>query len=270
MGSDMFYRIIRPLLFALSPEYSHDLTLQILKALHTFKAFDIIKTKPFSYEVKYFGLTFPNPIGLAAGLDKDGECIPVWKALGFGFIEVGTVTPKPQSGNVKPRLFRLEKDAALINRMGFNNKGIDNLIARLKGINIDCPIGVNIGKNRDTPLEMATEDYLHSYQKVYPYADYVTVNLSSPNTPGLKNLQHGEQLKKIIIPLKQAQYHLTEQYNKKVPILVKISPDLSTTELHSVVDNLVSLEVEGIIATNTTIRRDPALHSRHSKEEGGL
>ncbi|MFI4937600.1 MAG: quinone-dependent dihydroorotate dehydrogenase [Candidatus Berkiellales bacterium] len=265
----MWYRFIRPLLFALDPELSHDFTLNALKLLHAMGGFrQSALSSPHS--IHCMGLTFANPIGLAAGLDKNGICLPIWQALGFGFVEVGTVTPKPQVGNPKPRLFRLISDRALINRMGFNNKGVDSLVDQLKIYRLTCPIGVNIGKNKDTSLTDAPLDYRDCFEKVYPYADYVTVNLSSPNTPGLRALQHGEMLKAILLPLKETQQVLSDQYQKKVPLVVKISPDLQAEEIKMIVEDLMNLGVEGIIATNTTLQRPSFLQDRHAKEEGGL
>lgn len=265
----MWYSLIRPLLFSLDPEFSHNLTLGTLKLMHQLGAFRQ-KPVPTKNAITCFGLHFPNKVGLAAGLDKNGECIPAWSALGFGFVEVGTVTPKGQIGNPKPRLFRLPISHALINRMGFNNKGVDYLIQKLKKYPISCPIGINIGKNRDTSLENAALDYLHCFQKVYTYADYVTVNLSSPNTPGLKSLQHGDMLKSIINPLIEERKKQSDMTQKNVPIVVKISPDLESDEIKAIVDLLVALNIDGVIATNTTIKRDSTLKDKDLKEEGGL
>lgn len=257
------------MLFSLEPEKAHRVVLTALKLLQTFK---LLPNKPPQtwQPCTLFGLSFPNPVGLAAGLDKNGECLRAWQALNFGFIEVGTVTPKAQPGNPSPRLFRLIEDYALINRMGFNNKGIDALIEKIKRFSLHCPLGVNIGKNRDTPLQDALTDYLISYQKVYPYADYVTVNLSSPNTPGLTSLQNEEALKKLVQGLKNEQTRLQDKYHKNVPLLVKVSPDLAVEDIHKVVHTLVTLQVEGIIATNTTLKRSPYLQSREAYQEGGL
>ncbi|MBI2792234.1 MAG: quinone-dependent dihydroorotate dehydrogenase [Gammaproteobacteria bacterium] len=265
----MLYSLVRPLLFLLEPEFSHDLTLSTLKVLQTLGAFPQ-SSFTSSNTIQCFGLNFPNPVGLAAGLDKNGECIRAWGSYGFGFIEVGTVTPKAQSGNVKPRLFRLKKNQALINRMGFNNKGIDYLIENLKKFPMNCPVGANIGKNRDTSLHLAHEDYLHCFQKVYSHADYVTINISSPNTPGLKSLQHGEMLKSIIGPIMIERERQSDKINKSIPIVVKISPDLELDELKAIIDDLISLKVDGVIATNTTVTRDNLLNDKDVKEEGGL
>lgn len=265
----MLYKAIRPLLFAVDPECSHDATLSLLKSLHQIGLFK--HPKPITQNsVECFGLSFANPLGLAAGLDKNAECIPAWAAMGFGFIEVGTITPKPQFGNPKPRLFRLPEDQAIINRMGFNNKGVDYLVKRLQQVRPTCPLGVNIGKNKDTEIKEAWQDYVYCYEKVYPYADYVTVNISSPNTPELRKLQQGELLKSILTPLRELQKSLIQKYHKKVPILVKIAPDLSMSELQALLDDLLSLKIEGIIATNTTVERPNSLQNSHAQEIGGL
>lgn len=265
----MFYKAVRPLLFACDAEVSHDLTIWSLKTLNQLGMFR--GAKPIArHPVTCFNLSFANPLGLAAGLDKNGECIPAWSAMGFGFVEVGTVTPRPQAGNPKPRLFRLPKNAAIINRMGFNNKGVDSLVASLQATKRSCPIGVNIGKNKDTSLADAWQDYVHCYQKVYQYADYITVNISSPNTPELRKLQQGEMLKSILLPLKHEQKVLADKFQKAVPILVKIAPDLAQDELLALLDDLVLLQIEGIIASNTTIERPSYLQQLHRDESGGL
>ncbi|MCS5711849.1 quinone-dependent dihydroorotate dehydrogenase [Candidatus Berkiella aquae] len=265
----MLYKAVRPLLFACDAEVSHEVTLWTLKKLGQFGFFN--HAKPLSqHPVTCFNLTFANPLGLAAGLDKNADCIPAWSAMGFGFVEVGTVTPKPQLGNPKPRLFRLANHSAIINRMGFNNKGVDYLVSRLQQMQATCPIGVNIGKNKDTELNNAWQDYVTCYQKVYPFADYVTVNISSPNTPELRKLQQGDLLKSILVPLKHEQRLLAEKYHKAVPILVKIAPDLTDDELFTLLDDLLALQIEGIIASNTTIERPAYLKSPQRDEVGGL
>lgn len=218
-----------------------------------------------------FGLQFSNPVGLAAGLDKDALAVTGLARLGFGFVEVGTVTPKPQPGNPAPRLFRLTKDQALINRMGFNNQGLDAMVPRLRALReqgklLDTRLGVNIGKNKVTELADAKSDYLQCFQAVAPYADYITVNLSSPNTPGLRSLQSPESLQVLLEPLKELQQ---SQAQMAVPILVKIAPDLMAEDVELIAQTLVALEIDGVIATNTTISR-PDLHSVHRDEAGGL
>ncbi len=264
------YGLAQTALFQLDAELSHELTMWFLKNsqdnfLRSFYAQNIPNNP-----VEVFGLQFPNPVGLAAGLDKNGECINAFDAMGFGFVEVGTVTPKPQAGNDKPRLFRIKDAKGIINRMGFNNKGVDYLIDQVKQSSFNGVLGINIGKNKVTPEEHALDDYLHCLEKVYPHASYITVNISSPNTPGLRNLQYGEALDKLLDGLKQGQTKLTDQHGKKVPLLVKIAPDLSVEEIQSISDSLRRAEIEGVIATNTTISRDDVEGLQHSKEAGGL
>lgn len=263
-----WYHLIRPALFALNPEVAHDVTLMLLRAMQRFTLPKV--TLPPLAPVKCFGLTFPNPIGLAAGLDKNAECIPVWQALGFGFIEIGTVTPRPQAGNVKPRLFRLKPDGALINRMGFNNKGVDYIVDRLKITSRNCPLGANIGKNKDTSLERAKEDYLQCLKKLAPFVDYITINVSSPNTPGLRNLQDAELLTELLQPLLYEAQRFSDQTGKALPMLVKLAPDLAVNELQQLALRLVSLKVAGVIVTNTTLARPAHLLSSYAQEAGGL
>jgi len=220
--------------------------------------------------VLLWGLRFPNPVGLAAGLDKNADYIDVLGNLGFGFIEVGTVTPLPQDGNSQPRLFRLADDLAIINRMGFNNKGVDHVVEQLKKRKWHGIAGVNIGKNRATPVEKAVDDYLVCLRKVYPVADYVVVNLSSPNTPGLRNLQFGEQLDALLAALKAAQAQLQADHKKRVPLLVKIAPDLTEDEVSAMAAAFQKHRIEGVIATNTTLDRPGVEDSLHGNEAGGL
>ena len=216
------------------------------------------------------GIEFPNRVGLAAGLDKNGEHIDALAACGFGFVEIGTVTPKPQPGNDKPRLFRLVQDRAIINRMGFNNHGVDYLVERVQRSQRNCVLGINIGKNKLTPNEHAVDDYVACLQKVYPHADYVVVNISSPNTPGLRELQHGDALRSLLLALKQEQSKLQRQHTRYVPLLVKIAPDLSDTEIESLAAIFIELGVDGVIATNTTNARTGLTHSELATEQGGL
>ena len=212
------------------------------------------------------GLKFKNPIGVAAGLDKNGDYIDALAKLGFGFIEIGTITPKPQAGNPKPRLFRLPQSRAIINRMGFNNKGIDVLIANVKKARYKGILGINIGKNASTPIENALDDYLICLQKSYPYASYITINISSPNTVGLRDLQHGEFLNHLLSGLKAEQTRLSDQYGRYVPLLVKVSPDLDHAEIHDLAATILRHQIDGVIATNTTISRETV----NSQETGGL
>jgi dihydroorotate dehydrogenase len=216
------------------------------------------------------GLNFPNPVGLAAGMDKNAEYIDSLAALGFGFIEVGTVTPRPQSGNPKPRLFRLPRAGAVINRMGFNNQGVDQLVKNIQQASFGGLIGINIGKNFDTPLEKAVDDYLVCLHKVYAVADYVTVNISSPNTPGLRQLQLGEELERLLSALKNAQLQLAKVHKKYVPLVVKIAPDLSDAELVAIANQLLASQIDGVIATNTTLSRVGVENQPSANEMGGL
>ncbi|AWB67569.1 quinone-dependent dihydroorotate dehydrogenase [Saccharobesus litoralis] len=264
------YNILRSLLFTQDAEWSHEFTINTLKKLggtgFDFLYQQTLRDKP----VECFGLQFKNPVGLAAGLDKNGECIDAFAAMGFGFIEVGTVTPRPQPGNDKPRIFRLPEAHAIINRMGFNNHGVDYLVENVKAAKYDGILGINIGKNKDTPEENAKDDYLHCLDKVYEHASYVTVNISSPNTPGLRNLQYGDALNELLGSIKERQGELAQQYHKQVPILVKIAPDMSDEETQQVAETLIANQIEGVIATNTTLARDKVAHLQHGNEMGGL
>lgn len=216
------------------------------------------------------GITFPNPIGLAAGLDKNGEYIDALGRLGFGFIEIGTVTPRAQPGNPAPRLFRLPEVAGIINRMGFNNKGVDYLVEQVKQSTYKGVLGINIGKNFDTAVENAVDDYLICLRKVYQYADYITVNISSPNTPGLRSLQAGDELDKLLTLLKQEQGELESEHGKYVPLAVKVAPDLSDDEIKDISRVLRKNNIDGLIATNTTLARDKVSDLKHGSEQGGL
>ncbi|RZA13367.1 MAG: quinone-dependent dihydroorotate dehydrogenase, partial [Lysobacteraceae bacterium] len=218
-----------------------------------------------------FGLTFENPVGLAAGLDKNGAHVDALLALGFGFVEVGTVTPRPQPGNPKPRMFRLPRQQAVINRLGFNNEGVDALVRNVeRARRRNGLLGINIGKNKDTPNESAEADYLHCLRKVYPLADYVTVNISSPNTAGLRELQEEQALRRLVSTLREEQEALAARHGKRVPMLVKIAPDLSENDIDAAGRVLGDLGVDGVIATNTTIARDGVEGARHADETGGL
>jgi dihydroorotate dehydrogenase len=216
------------------------------------------------------GIDFPNSLGLAAGLDKNGECINAFAAMGFGFIEVGTVTPRPQAGNPKPRIFRLPEANAVINRMGFNNKGVDYLVSQVRSAKFSGVLGINIGKNKDTPEEKAKDDYIHCMQKVYDFASYITINISSPNTPGLRSLQYGDALNELLSALKAEQAQLAKQYNKYVPIAVKIAPDLTEDEVSSIAISLIDNNIDGVIATNTTLSREGVEGLEFGNEQGGL
>lgn len=265
----MYYEFIKKFLFRLSPETAHHFVLKSLKLAYTLGLSTLYPTLPDS-PVTVCGLTFKNPIGLAAGLDKNGEYIDALAALGFGFIEVGTVTRLPQVGNPPPRLFRLPEQQAIINRMGFNNKGVDYLVEQLKNIRYRGILGINIGKNRDTANEQAVAEYVYCFRRVYSYASYITINISSPNTKGLRDLQQGEMLSALLSALKQEQQVLSELQKKYVPLFVKIAPDLSETELQHLADVMLAEKIDGIIATNTTIHRDGVEASPCANEAGGL
>jgi len=254
------------LLFTLPPETAHSLALNTLKFLYKFKFNKQISYKPCTV----MGLYFPNPVGLAAGLDKNAEYIDCLAGLGFGFIEVGTVTPEAQPGNPKPRLFRLGKNQAIINRMGFNNHGIDRLLKNVKAAKFKGILGINIGKNFNTPIEEAIDDYLIGLEKAYPFADYITVNISSPNTPGLRQLQQADQLDSMLKALKAAQQELASKHNKYVPLVVKIAPDLTEQEVKDIANTLLASKIDGVIATNTTLSRDNLIPETHINKTGGL
>lgn len=251
-------------------ERSHDLSMGFLKRsqhnlLRNFYA-QALPKKP----IKCMGLTFDNPIGLAAGLDKNAECIDAFSAMGFGYIEVGTTTPRAQLGNEKPRLFRLPEHQSIINRMGFNNKGVDYLVEQVKASQYSGVLGINIGKNKDTPEENAIDDYLICMRKVYELASYITINISSPNTPGLRNLQYGEVLISLLSRLKEEQALLHKACGKYVPLAVKIAPDNSNEEIQNIANALLDTEMDAVIATNTTLARDAVSNHKFGNEMGGL
>lgn len=266
----MFYSAIRKVFFKFDPEAIHELTIKGFKATGATPLNILYKQTVPNKPVEVMGIKFPNPVGLAAGLDKNGECIKAFEALGFGFIEVGTVTPRPQPGNDKPRIFRLPEANAIINRMGFNNKGVDYLVDQVIKANYSGVLGINIGKNKDTPDENAKDDYIHCMRKVYDYATYITVNISSPNTPGLRSLQYGDALNELLSALKAEQTTLAEQYGKYVPVAVKIAPDLNAEEVTSIAECLIANNIDGVIATNTTLARDKVSHLPFGNEQGGL
>ncbi|GAA6133618.1 quinone-dependent dihydroorotate dehydrogenase [Oceaniserpentilla sp. 4NH20-0058] len=264
------YTLLRKLLFKINAETSHELTLDMLGAAKRLGLLSFFAPKVADQPVEVLGLTFKNPVGLAAGLDKNGDYIDALGSLGFGFIEIGTITPRPQAGNPKPRLFRLPEHQAIINRMGFNNKGVDHLVEQVKKSNYTGVLGINIGKNFDTSVEDANQDYLICLEKVYEYADYITVNISSPNTPGLRTLQFGESLTSLLSELKQAQLKLEKQHGQYTPILVKIAPDMNEEETQMVAKTLIETQMDGVIATNTTLERDAVAGHKFAAEAGGL
>jgi dihydroorotate dehydrogenase len=264
------YTFLRDILFSLDAERSHDLSMGFLKhSQHNFLNRLYAQKLP-PKPVQVLGMSFPNPVGLAAGLDKNGECIDAFAAMGFGFIEIGTVTPRPQPGNDKPRLFRLPQSQAIINRMGFNNKGVDYLVEQVRQAEYQGILGINIGKNKNTAEERALDDYILCLDKVYEHASYVTINISSPNTPGLRNLQYGEALDSLLRGLKLQQEKLAQRHGKYVPVLVKIAPDLSDEELQDIARSLMQSGMDGVIATNTTLSREKVKGQQHARESGGL
>lgn len=268
------YQIIRKLLFLLSPETAHHITLVSLSVLDSLGVLKLTKVKDVSQaSVTVMGIRFPNKVGLAAGLDKNGEYIKPLANLGFGFIEIGTVTPRAQDGNPAPRLFRLPQAKAIINRMGFNNHGIDYLIANVKTARksgFKGVIGINIGKNFDTAVEDATEDYLIGLRAAYLHADYITINISSPNTPGLRTLQYGEELNQLLSAIKAEQLRLETEHKRYIPIAVKVAPDLNAEEIEEISKTLLKNKVDALIATNTTLSRDAVASLKHGDEMGGL
>jgi dihydroorotate dehydrogenase len=269
----MYTQVIRPLLFRLPPETAHQLTLKLISASGRISPITSLLQRHFRVEpdpIHLFGLTFRNRVGLAAGYDKDAEAVPGLSALGFGHIEVGTITPKPQSGNPKPRVFRLVEDLAVINRMGFPGKGAQYCFQQLINIKARATIlGVNIGKNKDTPFEDSAKDYTDLIHLFAPQADYFTINISSPNTVGLRDLQHKEHLETLLSEIISARHELFLNKRRTLPILVKLAPDLTTQQLDEALDVILSKGIDGVIATNTTLSRTD-LRSEHSCESGGL
>ena len=264
------YNLARQLLFKLSPETSHDLSLDLIGAGGRLGLNGLLCKAPARLPVTVMGLDFPNPVGLAAGLDKNGAAIDGFAQLGFGFVEIGTVTPRPQPGNPEPRIFRLPEAQAIINRMGFNNLGVDHLLARVQAARYSGILGINIGKNFDTPVERAVDDYLICLDKVYEHASYVTVNVSSPNTPGLRSLQFGDSLKQLLEALQLRQNELTQRHGKRVPLAIKIAPDMTDEETVLVAQALLETGMDAVIATNTTLSRTGVEGMEHGDEAGGL
>ena len=264
------YAVLRTALFLLPPETAHDLSLTAISLVQRLGLSRLLGAPPPADPRQVMGIEFPNPVGLAAGLDKNARHIDGLAALGFGFVEVGTVTPKAQPGNPKPRMFRLPAAQAIINRMGFNNDGIEALVANIQRSRYRGVLGINIGKNKDTAAERAVDDYLYCLRAVYPYASYITVNLSSPNTPGLRDLQFGEPLRQLLVQLKQAQAELAAEHERYVPMAVKIAPDMAAEDIREVAAALLDNGIDGLIATNTTIARDAVKAQPHGNEAGGL
>ncbi|MHB8534551.1 MAG: quinone-dependent dihydroorotate dehydrogenase [Sulfuricaulis sp.] len=275
MATRALYRLLRPLLFWLPAETSHRLIFSLLDLLYRLPGAGSVTRALFTRRipalpVTVMGLHFPNPVGLAAGLDKNAEHLGPLADFGFGHIELGTVTPRPQPGNLRPRLFRLPRHAALINRMGFNNVGVEKFLDHLAKQVKHCPIGINIGKNRDTPVERAVEDYLAALRAVYVHADYVAVNISSPNTAGLRDLQNRDQLEELLRALKAEQSTLAEKHGRYVPIALKIAPDLDDAQIAAIAGLVLDYKFDAVIATNTTITRPVLGQEPLSHQTGGL
>ena len=265
------YSLARPFLFGLDAERGHSLGLKAIEMAYRTGTSPLLARPVAPMPTKAMGLTFPNPVGLAAGLDKNGAYIDALLALGFGFVEIGTVTPRPQPGNPKPRMFRLPQHQAVINRLGFNNEGVDVLVRNVERARRKHGLlGINIGRNKDTSNERAAADYLYCLERVYPLADYITVNISSPNTAGLRELQEEQSLRRLVGCLREAQERLASQHGKRVPVLVKIAPDLADADIDAVARVLADMGVDGVVATNTTVARTAVQGDRHAGEVGGL
>jgi len=264
----MLYRAVRPLLFALDPETAHCLSLASLDALTRLGA--AVVSAPPRIPVRVMGLDFPNPVGLAAGMDKNGEHIDGLAAFGFGFLEVGAVTPRPQPGNPRPRLFRLPEAEALINRLGFNNGGVDALVENIRRSRYRGILGVNVGRNFDTPNDRAVEDYVACLRKVYAHASFVTANISSPNTKDLRALQRSDGLDGLLVALTAERDRLARQHGKRVPLAVKVAPDLDEAAIEAIADRVAARGIDAVIATNTTVSREGVEHLAASREQGGL
>ena len=267
------YSLLRPWLFCLDPEQAHNLTLSNLDRAQRWGLLERLMSKPVADPLTVCGITFANPVGLAAGLDKDGKHIDALAALGFGFLEIGTVTPRPQPGNPKPRMFRLSEAQALINRMGFNNDGVDACVTRVRSSRFwqqGGVLGMNIGKNASTPIEDAASDYILAMEAVYEIASYITVNISSPNTKNLRALQGEAMLRSLLSSLDEARKRLSDRYSVRKPLFLKIAPDLDSTDINLIADLSMEFGIDAIIATNTTIARDAVQGMEHCEEAGGL
>ena len=264
------YFLAKKVLFCFNPENAHHISMYMLNIGHKLGLLRLFFGRKPATPVNIMGIDFPNTVGLAAGLDKNGDYFNALGDLGFGFIEIGTITPVAQPGNPAPRLFRLVNERAIINRMGFNNHGVEKLVANVKKRTYDGVLGINIGKNKVTAEEDALSDYEKGMDAVYEYADYIAINVSSPNTPGLRNLQFGDVFNELLAGIKVRQAELEKKHNKYVPVAVKIAPDMDDAELKSIADSLIVHNIDGVIATNTTIGRDGIDGSPHKDEMGGL
>jgi dihydroorotate dehydrogenase len=265
----MLYELARKALFATDPETAHELTLESLRLGHRLGATRFL-CKGSHQPVRCMGLDFPNPVGVAPGLDKNGDYFEALGDLGFGFVEIGTVTPRPQPGNPRPRVFRLPRAQAMINRLGFNNKGVDHLVRRVQRHRFKGVLGINIGKNFDTPIQNAVDDYLHCLDKVYPYADYVTVNISSPNTENLRDLQGKAELDRLLAAVTARRAELAERHGRCVPLAVKVAPDLEAAQIRAIAGVVTQHRMDAVIATNTTIGREGVEGLQHAEQAGGL
>lgn len=264
------YPLARAGLFRMDAEEAHHLTLSLLRQAGRARLAGLLAPPVVDAPCTVMGLTFRNPVGLAAGLDKEGACIDGLAALGFGFIEVGTVTPRAQPGNPRPRMFRLPEADALINRLGFNNQGVDQFVANVQAARYRGILGLNIGKNADTPIERAVDDYRYCLERVYPFASYVTINISSPNTKNLRQLQGADELGSLLSALKDKQQRLADLHGKLVPLVLKIAPDLDDEQIKTIADTVLRHGIDGVIATNTTLARDAVAGLEHAQEAGGL
>lgn len=265
----MFYELARKALFSIDPETAHELSLESLRLGHRLGATRLL-CRSHRQPVTCMGLEFPNPVGMAPGMDKNGDYFEALGDLGFGFVEIGTVTPRPQPGNPRPRVFRLTDAQGMINRLGFNNKGVDHLVRRVKNHQFKGILGINIGKNFDTPIENAADDYLHCLEKVYPYADYITVNISSPNTKNLRDLQGEDELDGLLGSISERRSELADEHGRRVPLAVKVAPDLEDDTLPVIAEVVSRHRMDAVIATNTTITRDGVEGLKHAEETGGL
>lgn len=264
------YRLAQPLLFALDAERAHELGLKAIELAYRSGLNPLLATRPQPLPTRVFGIDFPNPVGLAAGLDKNAAHIDALGSLGFGFIEVGTITPRPQAGNPKPRMFRLADRQAVINRLGFNNRGVDALVRNIECSRFQGVLGINIGRNKETPNAHAIDDYRLCLQRVYPLATYITINISSPNTQGLRDLQEETALARFIGTLREDQERLAAVHGKRKPMLLKIAPDLTPTEMDGIAEVLLASGIDGLICTNTTIDRHVIAGHELANEAGGL
>ena len=265
----MFYELARKALFSIDPETAHELSLESLRLGHRLGATRLL-CRSHRQPVTCMGLEFSNPVGMAPGMDKNGDYFEALGGLGFGFVEIGTVTPRPQPGNPRPRVFRLTDAQGMINRLGFNNKGVDHLVRRVKNHQFKGILGINIGKNFDTPIENAADDYLHCLEKVYPYADYITVNISSPNTKNLRDLQGEDELDGLLGSMSERRSELADEHGRRVPLAVKVAPDLEDDTLPVIAEVVSRHRMDAVIATNTTITRDGVEGLKHAEETGGL